>query len=76
MRISRTCPNARLTENVFKRISANSNIITSTLTLSNSHPNSNPNPNSKTEKPFWENEMTHFSGKCPNNLFSRLYQGR
>jgi len=49
-----TCPNGRLTENVFKRISANANL--------NSHPNSNPNsnPKPKAQIPFRENEMTSF----------------
>jgi len=47
-----------LTENVFKRISANSNLNPNP----NSQPNSNPIPNSspKSQKPFRENEKTSF----------------
>jgi len=41
-----------LTENVFKRISANSNL----------------NPNSKAQKPFWKNEMTSFLGQVSRYL--------
>jgi len=47
-----SCPNGRLTENVFKRISANSN----------PNPNSKPNSNPKAQKCFRENEMTSFFG--------------
>jgi len=45
------CPYRRLTENVFKRISANPN----------RNPNSNLNP--KAQKPFRKNEMMSFFGQ-------------
>jgi len=38
------CPNGRLNENVFKRISANSNPNLIPNPNSNSNPNRNPNP--------------------------------
>jgi len=44
--IKYTCPNGRLTENVFKRIFANSNPNT------NPNPNSKPNPNLKHKNVF------------------------
>jgi len=44
-----------LTENVLKRISANSNL--------SPNPNFNPNPNTKAQKPFRENKMTSFFGQ-------------
>jgi len=31
-------------------------------------PNSNPNPNLKAQKPFRENELTSFLGKCPDTV--------
>jgi len=52
---STSCPNGRLTENVFKRISENFNPNI------NSNPNSNLNP--KAQKSFRENEMTLFFGQ-------------
>jgi len=42
-------PDGRLTENVFKRVSSNSNL--------------NPNPNFKAQKRFLGNEMTSFFGQ-------------
>jgi len=49
--------NGRLTENVFKRIAANSN------------PNLNPNP--KTQKSFRENDMTSFFGQMSRYPISK-----
>jgi len=54
-----------LTENVFKRISANSKPNFNPSLNPTAHPNLNPNPNSnpKAHKPFRENEMTSFFGQ-------------
>jgi len=51
-----TCTNGRLTENIFKHISTNSN-----LNLIYSILNLKPNP--KAQKRFRENEMTSFFGQ-------------
>jgi len=55
------CPNGRLTENTFKRISANFN--PNSKLHPNPNPNSNFNPNPKAQKRFRENEMTSFFGQ-------------
>jgi len=52
---SSTCPNGRLTENVFKRIFANYN--------PNPIPNPNSNPNPKAQNRLRENKMTSFFGQ-------------
>jgi len=49
-----------LTENLFKRISANSNPNLNPNPKPNPNPTLNPNPNHKGQKPFRENEMTFF----------------
>jgi len=53
-----------LTENVFKRISGNSN--------PNLNSNSNLNLNPKTQKRLWKNKLRHFSGKRPDTVFAPL----
>jgi len=56
--ISYTCTNRRLTENVFKRISANSNPnLNPTLTLT-----------LKRKNLFGKAKRCHFSGKCSDTV--------